>query len=146
MNKRVLIATLAGGVAAFLLGWLVMGILLKDYYAENCPAMQSMMKSEEEMMGTGLVFMFLSNCVMAYLFAIVFDRWANISTFTAGLLGGFLISLCVALSYDLSFYAMTNMFPNASMVIVDVLVSTGMGAVVGGIVAAVLGLFPRKAD
>ena len=34
-NNKTLIGGLAGGVAFFLLGWLIYGILLMDYYAAN---------------------------------------------------------------------------------------------------------------
>lgn len=145
MNKRVLIATLAGGVAFFLLGWLIMGNLLKDYYATHMTHYDGLMKPDDEFMKSGILFMFLSNIVGAYLLAIIFDRWANMSTFMGGLLGGFLVYFCFTLSMDLSMYSMMNIM-DSKMVLIDSLVGGLLGGLVGGVVAFVLGMFPHKAD
>ena len=77
------LSTLIGGVAYFLLGWLVYGILLKDVLA--IPAeLQGTVQYPEDQFKISL--MFASCLVWAALFSLIFMRWANISTFMGGLL------------------------------------------------------------
>jgi len=46
MNIRVLVAGLAAGVAGFLLGWLLFGVLLMDYFEANMHRHEGLMKGE----------------------------------------------------------------------------------------------------
>ena len=74
-----------------------------------------------------------SNLVTGPLYAVVFDRWAGISTFKGGIPGGLL-----ALNWDLSMFAFQNSwtFPVAAL---DLAANIIVNIIVGGIVGAVLG-------
>lgn len=137
MNTKVLLATLAGGVASFLLGWLVFGILLDPYYrsmmTETGTAAQ---RTPENMIMWALA---ISNLVYALMLAVIYTRWANISTFRAGAIAGAIISFLIVLSFDLSMYGMFTMWTGGAGLIVDPLVNGAVGAVVGGVVGWVLG-------
>lgn len=78
MLARVLAATVAGGVAFFLFGWIVYGLILDPLvfkpYAD--PETLKLMKDPPEW-----VFLILANLVAAFLLAYIFDRWATIKTF-----------------------------------------------------------------
>ena len=138
-TSKILLGTIAGGVTFFLLGWLVYGILLMDYSAENYN--QCMMNPMEEMNFGAL---FLSNLAYALLFALVF-KWSNTSGMIEGAKIGGIIGLLVASSFDLSMYSMSSMFNGLSAVIVDILVYTVISAIIGGVVALVMGMGKKEA-
>ena len=133
MNTKVLLAALAGGVAAFLLGWLVYGILLADTMKSLSVLVEGAEKNPPELWAIAV-----SNILWALFYAMVFTRWAGISTLKAGAMAGLWMSALIALSFDLGLFAMYNMWTMGGVVL-DVVVSSVMGAVVGGVVGWVLG-------
>lgn len=139
MYTKILLATLLGGVVMFLLGWLVFGILLMDYYTANTTHYDGLMK---EMPNLGLIF--LANLLMAFLYAFIFQRWAGIRTFVGGLNGGMIIGLLFTLIMDLMFISGMNLYP-ASLIVVDVIVNTIMAGIVGGVIGWFLGTGKKQA-
>lgn len=133
MNNRVLLAALAGGVAAFLLGWLIYGFLVMDMMRTVNPQVAGYEKAEPELWAIAL-----SNVVWALLYALIFSRWAGITTFKAGAIGGAWMALLIALSIDLYFIGATNVM-SFNGLLLDAVVNIVMGAAVGGVVGWVLG-------
>lgn len=133
MNTRVLLAALAGGVAIFLLGWLVYGILLMDTMRSINPQVEGYEKAEPQLWAIAL-----SNLVWALFYALIFDRWAGISTFKTGAIAGAWMAGLLALSIDLYFIAATNVM-SINGLLLDVVVNLVMGAALGGVVGLVLG-------
>lgn len=132
--KKITIAGIAGGVVYFLLGWLVYGILMKNFYAEhmnNCA-----MRPEADMIWWALI---VANIMWGVLIAYIFNRWANITSLSAGLSAGAILFLLLGLAFGLGFYAYTTMYNDMTGMIVDILIGTVMGAIVGGVVGFVLG-------
>jgi len=134
-----MLAGLAGGIFYFLLGWLVYGILLMNFYESNSIHYDGLNKEMPVMW-----MLALSNLLMGYFLAFVFDRWAKIFTFKEGFTGGLIIGLFVSLIYDLSFLSMMNLM-NTRMTIVDILVSTLITGLVGAVVGWVLG-YQKKTE
>lgn len=133
MNNRVLLAALVGGVAFFLMGWLVWGILLMDMMREMCPGMAGIEKNPPDM-----VPLFLGNLVAGLFTALLFSRWAGINTFMGGLQAGAWVFGLIALSFDFTFMGTTTAMTWGG-VVVDVVANTVVGAIVGGVVGWVLG-------
>lgn len=127
-TKKIVVGSLAGGLAYFLLGWVVYGILMKDYCATNMN--QTGMRKEEEMI---LWAIGVSNIAFAMLLALIFS-WSNTSSILNATKMAAIIGLLVSISIDLSFYAMTTMYQSRSIIIVDVIVNTTLTAIVGAIV------------
>lgn len=127
-TKKIVVGSLAGGLAYFLLGWVVYGILMKDYCATNLN--QTGMRKEEEMI---LWAIGVSNIAFAMLLALIFS-WSNTSSILNATKMAAIIGLLVSISIDLSFYAMTTMYQSRSIIIVDVIVNTTLTAIVGAIV------------
>ena len=131
MNKRTLLAALAGGIAAFFLGWLIFGVLLMDYMAAHMLNVPGLMKGEGEM-NMGLLF--LSNLTVATLLTWAGERM-QVRGAVAGAMLGATMGFLFYLSVDLSFLAMMNLFTTPVAAVVDVLSNTvwtaGIGAVVG---------------
>lgn len=134
MNIRVLVATLVGGLAMFLLGWLIFGILLMDFFKAHTLNYSGLMKETPNFVGL-IVF----NLAFAWLFAFIFDYWAKIRTFVAGLKGGALIMLPITVGIDFQYLAFMNLYTGYVPIIVDIVVATILGAIVGGVIGFVLG-------
>lgn len=132
--KKILIAGIAGAVVAFLLGWLLYGILLKDFMAEHTNA--SFMRAETDMIWWAMI---ASHIFWGIFLAYIFNRWATITTFGAGLSAGFVICLLLGLAYSLGYYGMSTIYTDLTGLGVDVVVGAVMGAIVGGVVGLVLG-------
>lgn len=135
MNTKVLLAAVAGGVVTFLLGWLLYGIALKGFFDSNMGSATGVMRGEEDMQ---LWAVFVGNVAWSLLLALLYSRWAGITTFSSGAMSGAWISLLMALGIDLIMYGTTNMSTLAAT-LVDPIVSAVMGAAGGGVVGWVLG-------
>ena len=133
MNARVLIAALAGAAASFLLGWLFYGYLLPDFYAAH-----SLHYAGLDKMPPNFIGIFVSGFAYTLLMAIIFSNWAAITTLKNGALAGATISLLIALSVDLGMWSTMNLY-GRQVVIADVCVNAVMGAVIGTVIAWVLG-------
>ncbi|MEO7540104.1 MAG: hypothetical protein ABIV21_08750 [Pyrinomonadaceae bacterium] len=140
MLTRVLAATVAGGIAFFILGFLIYGLLLDPMVMK--PNMNNYPGLINEM--PVWVPLILSNLVSAFLLAYIFDNWASISTFVGGLKGGAVVMGLIALSLQLMFLAFFNLNKNYIPVVGDVLGSVVMGALGGGVIGAVLGMMKQR--
>lgn len=141
MNTRVLVATVAGGAALFLLGFLVYGLALDAWLKSQAVNHPGLMLENPN-----FVTLIIANLVWALLVALIFDRWASINTFAGGLIGGAMITFFMGLYYDLMAMSFMNMFTSFTPVVVDVLAFTVIGAIAGGVVGAVLGLMNKSAS
>ena len=138
MNAKLIIASLAGGVLMFFLGWLVYGVLLMSFYEANTTHYEGLMKEMPNM-----YLMVLSNLLMGFLLAFMFQRWAGFKTLSAGLTGGLIFGFLIALIYDLYFLACMNLFP-LKLMIVDVIVSTVITCITGALIGWILGFEKKK--
>ena len=132
--KKITIAGIAGAVVYFLLGWLVFGILMKDFYTahmNNCA-----MRPETAMIWWAMI---VSNLFWAILIAYIFNKWANINTLSAGLSAGFMIFLLLSLAFGLGFYGFSTMYTDITGMCVDIVINVVMGTILGGVVGFVLG-------
>ncbi|MEQ1746817.1 MAG: hypothetical protein ABMA02_15395 [Saprospiraceae bacterium] len=133
MNNRILLAALAGGVAFFLLGWLVWGVLLMDMMRESCPGFAAVQKDPPD-----FVLIIVSNLCGGLLSALLFSRWAGITTFTGGATAGAWVFGLIALSIDIMYMATTTLMTWAGAA-TDVVVNIVVGALAAGVVGWVLG-------
>lgn len=138
--NKILIGALAGTVVFFLLGYLVWGLLLRDFMTANTGSAGAVMKADSDMIWWALV---LGNFAAAFLLAFIFDFWANISTFVTGAKAGALIFGLIALFHNLVEYATANLI-NLPAVFVDAIATAVIGAIVGGVIGLVLGRGVKK--
>ena len=137
MNLRTIVAAIAGAIVMFLLGWLFFGVLLMDWFKSQATVEYTNIMLKEPR----FIFIFLWQLVWCWLIAFIFDYWATIRTFIAGLKGGAIIMFAIVLGVNLSNYAFMNVYKGSPYVpmLVDVLVATVMGAIGGGVIGLVLG-------
>ncbi|MBK9800662.1 MAG: hypothetical protein IPP56_13440 [Bacteroidetes bacterium] len=138
-TKKILLGSFAGAVTYFLLGWLIYGMLLMDYMTNSCPNIPGLNRNESEML---LWVMFISNLLSAFLMAYIFDL-AKISGWMNGMKQGAIIGFIITAAFDTGMYAMTFMLTK-NWWMIDVLASTVMAAIVGAVVAAVMGMSDKN--
>jgi len=137
--NKILLGGLAGGVATFLLGWLVFGVLLMDFWESNFNNCAS--RPEEEMVWWALI---LSNFASGFLLAFIFS-WSNTKGWLAGAKVAGIVAFFMVISYDLSFYSMSTMFNSLNVVIIDIVVGTVFTAIIGAVIGLVMGMGKKEA-
>ena len=133
--KNRILATLVGFVVLFLLGWLLYGMLLMDFYQSNAGSATGVMRAEEDMVWWALI---AGNLLQAYFLVYVFGNWANITTFGGGAKAGFILGLIVGFAINLNMYATSNLM-NMTAALVDPFVSAVMMSITGGVIGVMLG-------
>lgn len=131
--NKILVAGVVGGIFAFLLGYVVWGILLKDALPDNVPGL---MRPESEMIYWALI---VSNIIFGIFLSYIFVEWANISTWMTGARAGAILGFLITASYDLSFYSMSNMFGGMGELLMDIVANTVWSAIIGAFIGWWLG-------
>jgi len=122
-TKSFLLSGIAGTVVSFLLGFLFYGLLFTELFSENTePCM---------------LFIFLGCLFYAFTFALIYNRWANISTFKTGAKAGFLIGLLWSLSVNFFMHSSTSEFDSNFLLMVAI--DAVSAAIMGGVIALVAG-------
>src|SRR5690606_7014638 len=132
-NSKVGVATLAGGVAFFILGFLIYTVALEGFYSAHAGSATGVVKMEMQFWR-----LILGNLSHAALLACIFLKWASIKTFGAGFSAGVTIGFFISLGYNMISYDTTNLF-DLTASIVDVIVYATMTGIVGGIVGWIIG-------
>ena len=138
MNKRVLLATLAGGVFNFFCGWFLFGIVMGSYYSRNTTHYEGLMKVEPMLWTYGV-----SSLATAWFLSYVFDTWAKAYTFMKGLYAGIIVAIPITISYDMFFYGTMNLY-NEKLILADLFFGALAMGLTGGIVATTLALAKGK--
>ena len=133
--KKRIMATLAGFVVFFFMGFLLYGMLLMDFFMANAGSATGVYREDAEMVWWALA---LGNLLQSYLLVYIFSKWTNITTFASGLQAGAMIGLILGLGYDLTMYGTSNI-SNLTATLVDPLVVAAMMGVTGGVIGFVLG-------
>lgn len=133
--KKIFMAGLVAGIAAFFLGWIIYGMLLMDFYASNAGTATNVARAESEMVWWALI---VGNLFFGFALSYVYGRWANISTAKTGAEAGAMIGLLFGGGWVLTMFASTNIY-NLTATLVDVLVSAILTALVGAVAGWMLG-------
>jgi len=130
---KILRGTVFGGIAYFLLGWLVYGALLMNFMTANMN--QCAARPMQEMVWWAII---ASNLLSALLLTLVL-RWSGAKGIVDGLKTGAIFGILLALSMDLSFWSMTKMFNNFGALVVDVVAATLLMTVIGVVIVLLWG-------
>ncbi|MFN0037760.1 MAG: hypothetical protein ACKVUS_22080 [Saprospiraceae bacterium] len=137
MNTKVLLAALAGGIAYFFLGWLVYGMLLgSTFHSMMTTESAAVTRPETEMIMWAMA---VSCLVFGLLLAVIYSRWANISTFKTGAIAGAIITFLMTLGTDLGMFSMYNLTTGGAGLLINPIVNAALGGIIGGVVGWVLG-------
>jgi len=135
-TTKMLISGIAGGIVAFFAGWLIYGMLLMDFMAQNSGTATGVMRADADMVWWALI---AGNLLTGILYSYIFNRWTNISTLSAGLSAGAIIGLIMGAAFDLTMYGTSNILA-LNGVWVDIAASAVMGAITGAVVGWVNGM------
>jgi hypothetical protein len=126
MNSKMLIGGVLGGITLFLLGWLIYGVIFADSMAG-----QACMRAKDDL---NIPMIAVGNIISGLLLGYIFSKWASISTFMGGAIGGAVIGLLMAAGFDCLMYGTTTMVDGMKGILIDVVISTIMYAIAGGVV------------
>lgn len=127
MNSKMLMGGVLGGVAFFLLGWLLYGTLMADAMA-GCSSCQRGM--EDMSMG----YMIAGNLFMGLAASFMLSNWTNINTFMGGLRGGAVFALLLAIGYNSIMWATTTVYTDRICILYDLVITTIMWGIVAGVI------------
>lgn len=134
-TKNFLIGGIVGGVAYFLLGWLIYGNLMNQFFHDHPGTATNVERAMDQFEWWALA---LGNLLFGFLLAYVFAK-SGVSSLTSGLITGGIVGLLACSAIDLMMYGTTNIMSKRAMV-ADIAVFTVMSAIVGAIIGAVLGM------
>jgi hypothetical protein len=139
-SKKFLIGTLVGGIALFLLGYLLYGMLLMNFFTQHSHAPAGADKAMSDLVWWALI---LGNLGTGALLTYVFLKLGNVNSFGSGAGIGAAVGFFSSLGNDLVRYATEN-GSDLTGVFADIVVFTVMCAIAGGIIVAVLGMGKKK--
>jgi hypothetical protein len=137
-NNKYFLAAILGGVAYFLLGWIIYGMLLMKFMTSHSglPAdIQSKVFRPQAEMNMGL--MIVSNLLYGFLMATILN-WGNARSAMAGAKMAGIVGLLVAASFDLMFYSMSYMYTPIGL-ITDIIAAAVWAGLGGAVVGWILG-------
>ena len=119
--KNLIVTSLAASVIYFLFGWVFYGILFPDIYPP----------SETQ----NIIFVYLGCLTFCVLLSYIFLSWAGISTPLTGAKAGGIVGLLYGAG--MNFFMYSNMSPNYTNIISDIIINAVMGAIAGVTIAFV---------
>lgn len=122
--KNFLICGIVGGIADYLLGWVLWGMLFKDCF----PAHTDM----------NMTLIFLGCMTFGFFLSYVFTAWSNITTVAAGIKSGMVFAFFIGFFHNCFHYS-DNLTPDYKVIATDVALYLICGAVVGVIVSLLNG-------
>jgi hypothetical protein len=128
--KQFLLATLAGFLTLFFLGFLFYAVLLMGFFESHSGGAM-----REAPVFWALI---VSELTLAALGTLIFGRWAAISTAVGGLKAGILIGLLLGIALNFGLYATTTLMDMTGS-LVDLLVTTVRLGCAGAVIGLVLG-------
>ncbi|HQW84306.1 MAG TPA: hypothetical protein PK987_07600 [Ferruginibacter sp.] len=138
--KKLFLGGIAGGVAFFLLGWLIYGILLANFMSNHTGTAGNLMRADGEIL---FLYLIIGTLAQGFFLAYIFLK-ANINKMPAGFITGAIVGLLLTISFDCIAYATSTMISKTAMA-VDVVAETVLFAIAGAIVAMVLGMGKKTA-
>ncbi len=136
--KKLFMGGIVGGILFFLLGWLIYGMLLMDFMNNHTGAAGNVSRTEPD-----FLYLAIGNLAMGFVLAYIFVK-GNVNSMANGFITGGIVGLLIAVGYDCMIYGTTTVISKTAMA-ADVAASTVMTAVVGAVVAMVMGMGKKAA-
>ena len=138
--SKILLATLAGTIAYFLVGWAVFEGLLGQYMSANTTEIIGFKKTEAE---SSMLMLIVSCAAYALLLAIVMGKWAHIHTFKEGAILGAIMGVLIAMMTDSYWFSTTHFFNDFKPILADIAAAGLTVGIMGGVIGWVLGLMEK---
>jgi hypothetical protein len=133
-SQKFIVGGIVGGVVYFILGWVIFGMLLKDFMTSN--ASSGTMRADSDLIWWALI---VGNLCLGFLLAYVIGKGGAASA-GRGAAIGFVLGLLVSLGYDLIMYATSTVMTSLKGVAADVAATAVMSTIAGAVVGWVLGM------
>lgn len=137
---KTLLSALASAFTGFFGGWLIYGFILSDFMKNAMVQHEGVYKEPPVIWAIAL-----ANFSLAFLFAWLY-KTMNVTKFAQGFFKGIIISFLITIWFDSFIFAMMDMYKSFSGFLVDVVSSTVLGSLMGGVAALVLGLGGKKTE
>ena len=142
MVLRVIVAGIVGAIVSFVLGWVIFGMLLANYFASTMtPTAKAVMSAEPRMMP-----LIAAQLGYGFFFAFVLEKWAGARSIVSGAVAGAIMGFSMSAIYDLMTDAFTvNMHigANTPVMLVDIAAATFLGLCIGAAEGIVLGMMSK---
>ena len=132
-TKKLTMATLAGGVAAMVVGYLLNGMLMMDFYTTNVGSATGVFKE------VPIWWSLILGQVLFAGFLTMIIGWRGDSSAGAGLKTGALVGLVLGLSLNFTFYGTANIANLTATLVRPVVIMIQTG-IIGAVIGAVLGV------
>lgn len=133
--QKTIVGGIVGGIVYFLLGYVFYGLLLKSFFDSNGMAVDM-----DNMVWWAMI---VANLAAGLLLAFILGK-AKATTMGAGAGTGFVVGLLMAVTFDLSMYAIGHGMSTTGIA-ADVAVSAVVAAITGAVIAAVSGMGNKAA-
>lgn len=134
-TNKFLVGGIIGGIASFLLGWVVWGMLLMSFMKEHTSAAgQAAMRPDDNPVWWALV---AGNLLLGFLLSYVLNK-SGVRSAGAGAAVAAVVGLLFSATMDLFSYAFMDS-SDTTAIVVDVLASTVVAAIIGAIIGWYLG-------
>lgn len=131
MKAKPILAILASTVTGFLLGWLIWGILLADFYKTNMVQYNGLMKEPP------IWVYFLTNLIVATMFWYVLHHLAGIRSVIKGAAVAVTLTFLATLPIEIMFLAGMNLYSGVAIA-ADLMANALLGGIMGAVVVAVM--------
>jgi len=130
-TNKFLVGGIIGGIANFLLGWLVWGTLLMSFMQGHTTTPgKAVMRTDETMIWWALIG---ANLLLGFLISYILNKAGAMSA-GAGAAIGAVVGLLMSASIDFFNYAFMDLSDSMITIVVDVLASIVVTAIVGAII------------
>ena len=134
-SQKFIIGGIIAGVVYFLLGWLLYGMLLKNFMTANLWA-PGTMRADADTIWWALA---AGQIAAGFLLAYVLGK-ANATSAGSGAAVGFVVGLLACLGFDLTMYGVSTIATSLKGIAADVAVSAVSSAIAGAVAGAVMGM------
>ena len=142
MLVRLLVAGILGSIVSMIVGWLLWGMLLANYFASTLSETGKTVMSPQPR----IVPLIAAQFAFGFFYAFIFVRWAKVRSIASGVFSGAVIGFFLALTMDLmSDASMINMHvgANTPVMLVDIACAIVLGACIGAGEGLVLSLMSK---
>ncbi len=130
--KRFIIGTVVGGIALYILGYVIFNLAFADFFATNAGSATGVWKDPQVIWAIAL-----GTLSYAALITLALGTRAGSTTIVGGLKVGAIVGFLMWFSADMIFYGIWNV-ENLTAAIVDSLLELVRGGIGGAVIAAVL--------
>lgn len=131
--KRFIVGTVVGGVALYILGYVIWDILLADFYAANAGSATGVSKDPQVLWAVCV-----GTLAYAALITLAIGTRSVSASIVDGVKIGAVVGLLLWLTVDMIFFGITNM-STITIALVDPLLELVRAGVGGAVIAAVIG-------